>query len=121
MEDFTSRTRDAVSGHARLAIVYRPIKMLKANSHNPRLHSQKQLRQLAKSIEKFGFNVPVLIDSDLRILAGHGRVQACQLLNLNEVPTISIDHLSEEQARAFLIADNKLTLNAEWDEQLLAV
>ena len=78
------------------------------------------MRQIARSIEAFGFNVPVLIDANNKVIAGHGRVMACQLLGRTEVPTIALDHLSEAQARAFTIADNRLTENATWDDGLLA-
>jgi DNA modification methylase len=103
-----------------LSITYRPIESLTSHPKNPRIHSKKQVKQIASSIEVFGFNVPLLIDSDQRIIAGHGRLEACKLLGFTEVPTISLEHLTEEQARAFLIADNRLTENAAWDERLLA-
>src|SRR6202040_4244734 len=80
----------------------------------------KQIRQVARSIESFGFNVPVLLDAKMKGMAGHGRVLACQLLGWSQVPTISLAHLSEAQARAFMIADNRLTENAVWDDRLLA-
>lgn len=103
-----------------LAIVYRPLTQLKPNSKNPRSHSPKQIRQIAKSIEAFGFNVPVLVDAALNVVAGHGRLLASKLLGWEEVPTILLAHLTEVQAKAFLIADNKLTENSCWDDQLLA-
>jgi hypothetical protein len=78
------------------------------------------VRQIARSIESFGFNVPVLVDGQLKVIAGHGRVMACQLLGWREVPTICLDHLNEAQAKAFMIADNRLTENSEWDARLLA-
>ena len=78
------------------------------------------VRQIARSIETFGFNVPVLIDAAGKIVAGHGRVLACQQLGRSEVPTIRLDHLTEAQARAFMIADNRLTENSVWDDRLLA-
>ena len=103
----------------KLSIQYVPVDQLKPDPKNPRRHSKTQLAQIARSIEAFGFNVPVLVGSDLRIIAGHGRVEACKTIGMIEVPTICIDHLSPEQARAFLIADNQLTQNATWDEHLL--
>jgi 16S rRNA G966 N2-methylase RsmD len=103
-----------------LTIVYRQIQDLKPNSKNPRNHSVKQVRQIANSVRTFGFNVPVLVDAQLNVVAGHGRLLACQQLGWNEVPTISLGHLTEAQARAFLIADNRLTENSEWDDRLLA-
>jgi DNA modification methylase len=109
-----------VVGNQRLALEYHPTSALKLDPENPRLHSEKQIRQIASSIEAFGFNVPVLVDAQLRVVAGHGRVQACRLLGIGEVPTIRLEHLREAQARAFMIADNRLTENAAWDDRLLA-
>jgi DNA modification methylase len=104
----------------RIQIVQRPIAALKLDPINPRLHSPRQVCQIARSIETFGFNVPVLIDARGKVIAGHGRILACQRLGWTEVPTISLDHLSEAQARAFMIADNRLTENSVWDDRLLA-
>jgi ParB-like chromosome segregation protein Spo0J len=95
-------------------------KNLRANLKNPRNHSKKQVRQIAESIRRFGFNVPILIDRHGMIVAGHGRLLACELLDIAEVPVIRLEHLSEAEAKAFTIADNKLTENAEWNETLLA-
>jgi ParB-like chromosome segregation protein Spo0J len=116
------RTQSTVAKHfnRRSQIVYRPIAGLKLDPMNPRFHSPRQVRQIARSIEAFGFNVPVLIDADSKVIAGHGRILACQSLGWSEVPTISLDHLSEAQARAFMIADNRLTENSVWDDRLLA-
>ena len=102
-----------------LEVVSRPISELRPDQKNPRLHAKKQIQQIAQSIAAFGFNVPVLIDGQSRIVAGHGRVLACQTLGWREVPTICLHHLTTVQAKAFLLADNKLTLNATWDERLL--
>jgi DNA modification methylase len=104
----------------KVTVLYRSIEELKLDPRNPRAHSDKQVRQIARSIESFGFNCPALIDANLKVIAGHGRVMACKLLGWREVPTISLDHLSEAQARAFMIADNKLSDNSTWDDQLLA-
>ena len=104
----------------RIEIVYRPITELKLDPKNPRLHAPRQVRQIANSIRTFGMNVPILINGAGRIIAGHGRVMACQQLGWKEVPTISLEHMSETQARAFMIADNRLTENSAWDEHLLA-
>ncbi len=87
---------------------------------NARTHSKKQVRQIADSIETFGFTNPVLIDERRRILAGHGRVEAARLLGWSEVPCLRIEHMSEAEKRAYVLADNKLALNAGWDEDLLA-
>jgi DNA modification methylase len=105
---------------SQMQIGYRPIAELKLDPKNPRSHTPRQIRQIARSIETFGFNVPVLIDATAKIIAGHGRVMACKHLGWSQVPTIRLDHLTEAQARAFMIADNKLTENAEWDDRLLA-
>jgi len=82
--------------------------------------SPKQIRQIARSIETFTFLVPVLVDGQGNVLAGHGRILAALQLGWTEVPVISVNHLSENQARAFLIADNRLTENSVWDDRLLA-
>jgi DNA modification methylase len=103
-----------------LEVIYRPIDALILDTSNPRLHSRRQIRQIARSIETFGFNVPILVNADLKVIAGHGRVLASRELGTNEVPTISIDHLSPDKIRAYMIADNKLTENGAWSEELLA-
>jgi DNA modification methylase len=102
-----------------IEIVYRPIDQLKPDPRNARRHTAKQIRQIADSIAAFGFNVPILVDADLKVIAGHGRLLACRQLGWREVPTISLEHLSEAQARAFMIADNRLTEIASWDDRLL--
>lgn len=90
-------------------------------TRNARTHSKKQLKQIAVSIQTFGFTNPVLIDQANNILAGHGRVEAAKLLGLAEVPCVRIEHMTEAEKRAYVIADNKLALNAGWDEELLAI
>ena len=104
----------------RLDIVYRYIGEIKPDPANARQHSEKQLLKLANSIETFGFNVPVLVDAELNVIAGHGRLAACTKLGIGEVPTVCLDHLSPAQLRAFMIADNRLTELAQWDDRLLA-
>ena len=103
-----------------LAITYRCVDGLKLDPANPRRHSRTQIRQIANSIEAFGFNVPILIDRDGNVIAGHGRLLACRERGITEVPTLCLDHLTPAQARAFLIADNRLTEVATWDDRLLA-
>ena len=103
-----------------LTIVYREIDDLKPDPRNPRLHSKKQIRQIASSIETFGFNVPVLVDAELKVICGHGGLLACRELGWSEVPTLCLDHLTPAQTRAFMIADNRLTEIAIWDDRLLA-
>jgi ParB-like chromosome segregation protein Spo0J len=105
----------------RISVAYQPIDHLKPDAANPRQHSRKQIQQIANSIEAFGFNVPILVDNDLKVIAGHGRLLAARKLGWDEVPTISIGHLTEAQARAFMIADNRLTELSSWDPKLLAV
>jgi DNA modification methylase len=102
------------------AITRVPIADLKLDPRNPRVHSERQINQLAKSIKSFGFVWPVMIDGMRRVLAGHGRIEAAKRLGFQEVPTISIHHLSESQRRAFMIADNRLAEQATWDPKLLA-
>lgn len=102
-----------------LSVEYLPIGEAVPDPRNPRAHSERQIKQIARSIETFGFNVPVLIDEDKRILAGHGRVQAARRLGVCRVPVIRLGHLSDAQARAFAIADNRLTEIATWDDRLL--
>lgn len=103
-----------------IAVVYRPIEALKLDPANARKHSRKQIRRIAQSIKVFGFNVPVLIDAGLNVIAGHGRLLACRELGWDEVPTISLSHLDDAQARAYAIADNRLSENSRWDHRLLA-
>jgi DNA modification methylase len=103
-----------------LTIKQQPIAALQLDPRNARMHTSRQIRQIAKSIEAFGFNVPVLVDHAGKVLAGHGRVLACQKLGWEHVPTIELAHLTPEQARAFAIADNRLTETSSWDDALLA-
>jgi hypothetical protein len=112
------RKRASPSGPP-LAVVWRRIEALRPDPANPRSHSPKQIRQLARSIGAFGFNVPILVDRTLRIIAGHGRLLAAQDLGWREVPTILLDHLNEAEARAFMIADNRVAESAAWNNALL--
>jgi len=98
-----------------------PVRELRPHPNNARTHSRKQVKQIAKSIEKFGFCNPVLVDDAKQIIAGHGRVEAAKLLGLEVVPTCLICHLSEAEKRAYILADNKLAENAGWDRELLAI
>lgn len=88
---------------------------------NARTYSKKQIKQIAASIERWGFTNPVLITSDGRMVAGHGRVQAAKLLGLTEVPTLVLADLSDAERRAYILADNKLAANAGWDSEILAI
>jgi DNA modification methylase len=89
--------------------------------HNPRKHGRAQINAIAKSIESFGFNAPILVDKSNKIVAGHGRYEAAKLLGIDKVPVILLDHLTETQARAYLLADNKLTDRSTWDDNKLAI
>lgn len=97
-----------------------PLERLRPYANNARVHSDRQVEQIAASIREFGFTAPILVDSADGILAGHGRLQAAHLLGLAEVPVVVLDHLDERQRRAYLLADNRLAENATWDEGLLA-
>ena len=92
---------------------------LKLDPRNPRLHRDAQIKQIARSISVFGFNVPVLIDRQNKVLAGHGRLHAASKLGLDQVPIIRLEHLTAAQARAFSIADNRLSETSTWDQRLL--
>jgi DNA modification methylase len=102
-------------------ISYRDPAQLKPRPRNPRTHTPKQIKQIAASIEQFGFVNPVLLDAKDGIIAGHGRVDAARLLGMNDIPTVRVDHLTPAQIRAYVIADNKLAENAGWDRELLAL
>ena len=100
-------------------IILVPPDQLRPWARNARTHSKKQIRQIADSITRFGFTNPVLIDETQTVLAGHGRVEAAKLLGLGEVPCLRIDYMSASEKRAYVIADNKLALNAGWDDEIL--
>ena len=104
-----------------LSIKYVPTAELIPYAMNSRTHSERQVAQIAASIKEFGFTNPVLTDESGSIIAGHGRIEAANLLSLAEVPTISLLNLSEAQKKAYVIADNKLALNAGWNDELLKV
>ena len=101
-------------------VVARPIPTLHP-SKNARVHSKRQIDLLRRSIQRFGFVNPILIDKNRRIIAGHGRVKAAAEAGLSSVPTVQIDHLNEEEIRAYIIADNRLAEKAGWDKDLLAI
>ncbi|MFL0354833.1 site-specific DNA-methyltransferase [Erythrobacter sp. GH1-10] len=102
-------------------IVERKIAELRPYARNSRTHSKKQIAQIARSIERFGFTNPVLVSDEGEIIAGHGRVEAARSIGIKSVPTLSLSHLSETERRAYVIADNKLALNAGWDKEILAI
>jgi DNA modification methylase len=105
----------------RLVITYQPVGALKTNPHNSRTHSKRQIRQIADSVQAFGFTNPVLLDEGNTIVAGHGRVSAAKLLGITEVPTIRLEDVSDDQVRAYVIADNRLAEKAGWDKSILAI
>lgn len=98
-----------------------PIAALIPYRRNARTHSKKQIRQIADSIRRFGFNNPVLIGDDDQIIAGHGRVEAAKLLKMTEVPVLRLSHLSPVDKRAYILADNRLAEKAGWDKEILAI
>src|SRR6266571_4557107 len=104
-----------------MRIEYMSVHALRPYAGNARTHSRKQIRQIANSIERFGFCNPVLIDDDKQIIAGHGRVQAAKLLGIEEVPTVRLSHLTEADKRAYVLADNRLAEKAGWDREILAI
>ena len=102
-------------------IVYISTNTLIPYARNSRTHSNKQVAHLAGSIKEFGFTNPVLIDADNGIIAGHGRVLAAELLNMDSVPCIRLTHLTDIQKRAYVIADNQLALDSDWNAEMLAL
>lgn len=96
-----------------------PVDELIPYARNARTHSEEQIAKIASSIREFGFNNPVLVDEDSTIIAGHGRVLASRKLGMDKVPVAVLGHLSDAQKKAFVIADNRIALDAGWDEELL--
>jgi hypothetical protein len=90
-------------------------------ARNSRTHSDEQITQIAASIKEFGFLNPVIVDGENGIIAGHGRVMAAKKLGMTELPAVEASHLTDAQRRAYIIADNKLALNAGWDDEMLRV
>ena len=89
--------------------------------NNPRVHNETQIERLVNSLKEFGFTNPVLIDDLGNVIAGHGRISAAKKIGMESVPTITLSHLSEEQRKAYIIADNQLALNSSWDDDLLKI
>jgi DNA modification methylase len=98
-----------------------PLDHLRPYPGNPRTHSKKQIRQIAASIQRFGFTSPLLVSDDMEVIAGAARLRAAHELDMKEVPVIRLSHLNAEERRAYVIADNQLALKAGWDEELLAM
>lgn len=105
----------------KLEVIYKNIDDLIPYVNNSRTHSDEQIAQIAASIKEFGWTNPVLMDGENGIIAGHGRVLAARKLNQTEIPVIELEHLNDVQKRAYIIADNKLALNAGWSEDILAL
>ena len=103
----------------KLKIQYKKTNDLIPYARNARTHSELQIGQIAASIKEFGFTQPILLDGQNGIIAGHGRYEAALKMQMAEVPTIDLSHLSDIQKRAYVIADNKIALNSAWDNQLL--
>ena len=106
---------------ANLQIAYHPINTLNPNPRNARTHSKRQIRQIADSIQKFGFVNPILLDDDNMVLAGHGRLAAAKLLGMETVPTLCLNGMNATQRRAYMLADNKLAEKAGWDREILNI
>ena len=104
-----------------LQIEQTPVHALKPQDRNARTHSKRQVRQIADSMKRFGFNNPILTDDNLQIIAGHGRLEAAKLLGLTAVPSIRLSHMSATEKRAYIIADNEIALKAGWDRETLAI
>ena len=102
-----------------LKVVYRKVSDLIPYARNARTHSDEQVARIAASIKEFGWTNPILIDCESGIIAGHGRVLAARKLGLEKVPTIELSGMTDAQKRAYILADNKLALDAGWDEELL--
>src|ERR1035438_2260364 len=104
-----------------LQVIYEEIQNLVPYPRNARTHSKRQIRQIADSIQTFGFTNPVLVNRSRMIIAGHGRVDAAKLLGMKSVPTICLENLNEDQIRAYILADNRLAEKAGWDHSILAI
>ena len=104
-----------------MEVTNKHIDLLIPYARNARTHDDAQIAQIAGSIKEFGFNNPILIDKDNGIIAGHGRVMAARKLGLTEVPTILLDHLSETQRKAYILADNRIAINSAWDNEMLSL
>ena len=115
------RNADAERRAARISVRWLPVESLTPDPENARVHGPRQIARIADSIAAFGFNVPIVIDGKGAVLAGHGRVLAARRLGLSEVPTIALEHLSQAERRAFMIADNRLAELASWDDRRLGV
>ena len=116
-----NRVQKTLHAALRSVVTYLPIRSIVPEPNNPRQHTREQISAIAHSIEAFGFNAPILVDKANRVVAGHGRLEAAKRLNLAEAPVIRLEHLSEQQAKAYMLADNKLTDRSSWDERKVAI
>lgn len=105
----------------KLQVTYRCVEELIPYARNARTHSEEQVARIASSIKEFGWTNPILVDGENGVIAGHGRLQAARKLKLEKVPVIELAGLTETQKRAYILADNKLALDAGWDEELLKI
>jgi DNA modification methylase len=121
MTKLKSSTPSTAHLATRRQILFVAIADLIPDPHNPRKHGPAQIRAIARSIEAFGFNAPILVDKNNKIVAGHGRYEAATLLGIDKVPVILLDHLTTSQAKAYMLADNKLTDRSTWDDPKLAI
>ena len=103
----------------KLAVDYLPVETVIPYARNARTHSREQIKQIANSIQAFGFINPIIVDADNMIVAGHARVLAAKEIGLSLIPAIRVDHLTDAEKRAYILADNKLAENAGWDQDLL--
>ena len=117
----SSRLRKTPPAALRSVVAYLPLGSIVSDPNNPRLHCSAQINAIARSIDAFGFNAPILVDKANRVVAGHGRYDAAQLLGLAETPVICLEHLSEQQAKAYMLADNKLTDRSSWNDRKVAI
>jgi ParB-like chromosome segregation protein Spo0J len=116
-----SKTSRDYAGASQRKVEFLATNSLIPDAANPRKHSRAQIRDIAKSVKAFGFANPVLIDRDRKILAGHGRLEAAKLLGLTEIPVIFLDHLTEAQAKAFSLAENRLHDRSTFDDFKVAI
>ena len=115
------KQKNAQNPIKQVQINYRDTTALIPNANNPRIHKARQINALAKSIQSFGFNIPIAIDSAGKVVSGHARLEAAKKIGLEQVPVIYLDHLNPDQIKAFAIADNRLSGMSSWDDNLLAI
>src|SRR5271155_1424451 len=121
VSDAPGATGDGILDNPNRTVALVPVDQLTHYKGNARTHSRRQIKQIADSITRFGFNNPVLVDDAGEIIAGHGRVEAAKLLEMKDVPTLRLSHLSPAEKRAYVVADNKLAELAGWDREILAI